>query len=122
MVGKAYLAAPPVTEAAMNAWLLDLVEKIEMKVLMGPYSINCDTLGNEGVTGTIVIETSHCAGHCWHMVERPFMMFDVYSCVEFDSQTVLRNMHEHFNIVSCDYAVLDRNETISIVESDTWRP
>ena len=122
LLGKAYLRNPPVDEQSANDWLLDLVATIEMKVLIGPFSIHCETLGNEGVTGAVVIETSHCSGHFWHKVERPFVTFDVYSCVNFSPETVLKNLHKHFDVEVCEYALIDRNDTIKIIESGNWSP
>jgi S-adenosylmethionine/arginine decarboxylase-like enzyme len=122
MVGRAYLSNPAVTEQDASDWLLDLVNTIDMKILMGPYTINCETLGNEGVTGAVVIETSHCSGHFWHRVEKPFLMFDVYSCVDFDPNAVLENLHKHFQVIECSYAVIDRNQNINVLTNEMWYP
>ncbi len=117
MLGKAYLVNPPRTVEVFNDWLKVLVERIDMKILMGPYSIDCKTLGNEGITGVIVIETSHCSGHVWHAVERPFMTWDVYSCVLFNPDVVIRHIHEHFQIDELSYTVLDRNDVPVVIKS-----
>lgn len=112
MLGKAFLRNPPRTVEIANEWLTKLVDLIDMKILMGPYSIDCQTLGNEGVTGVVVIETSHASFHCWHAVEKPFLMFDVYSCVDFDPETVRAHIHEYFDIEWIDYGVFDRNDGV----------
>lgn len=122
MVGKAFVNHPPLSAEEVNAWLETLVDVISMKILMGPYSIKCETLGNEGVTGAVVIETSHSTIHFWHAVDEPFGMFDVYSCAAFDPQDVLMHLHSAFDVVKCEYAVMDRNDNIRVVEEGTWRP
>jgi S-adenosylmethionine/arginine decarboxylase-like enzyme len=116
MLGKAYLSRPPITVEAMNAWLLDLVEGIKMVVLAGPLTVDCKTLGNEGVTGAIVIETSHITGHCWSSIDRPFLMMDAYSCVSYDPQIVIDITDKHFGIVSYEYMLVDRNDGIKVVD------
>jgi S-adenosylmethionine/arginine decarboxylase-like enzyme len=117
MLGKAYLKNPPVNVEAANAWLETLVERINMKILMGPYSVDCQTVGNEGVTGAVVIETSHATFHCWHMVEKPFFMFDVYSCVEYDPKVVLGLIDEHFGLIDSSYMLIDRNgDTAAVID------
>jgi S-adenosylmethionine/arginine decarboxylase-like enzyme len=115
LLGKAYINNPPRDEAIANEWLKSLVEKIDMKILMGPYSIHCNTLGNEGVTGAVVIETSHAAFHCWSEVDRPFLKFDVYSCVDFDPEVVLHHLNEYFDVDSASYMMIDRNPDVPVV-------
>lgn len=124
LLGKAFVMNPPQDEVVANDWLTKLVEKINMKVLMGPYSINCKTLGNEGVTGVVVIETSHASFHCWSEVERPFFMFDVYSCVDFSPMDVLKHLDDYFDIDEVTYGFYDRNDGAKLIEQKTlnWRP
>jgi S-adenosylmethionine/arginine decarboxylase-like enzyme len=92
----------------ISAWLLELVKKVDMKVLMGPYVTYCDTEGNEGITGIVVIETSHCSVHIWSSVEKPFLQADLYSCKDFDPQLVI-NHFAIFEPEKVKYLVVDRN-------------
>ena len=39
-----------------------------------------------GVTGVCVLSTSHCSIHTWPL--RPFFVMDVYSCRDFESESV----------------------------------
>jgi S-adenosylmethionine/arginine decarboxylase-like enzyme len=119
MLGKAFLKNPPRDVDLFNRWLTHLVEKIEMKTLMGPYSIDCLTVGNEGITGVIVIETSHCSGHVWHAVERPFIMFDVYSCVDYDPQVIIEHLDEYFGVEELHYTIIDRNDIPVVLKTET---
>jgi len=112
MLGRAVVANPPRDVETAKAWLTGLVDKLGMKTLMGPYAINCDTLGNEGITGAVVIETSHVTFHCWSEVEKPFIMFDVYSCLGFDAEMVSEHIEQHFDLKAINYAVYDRTHGI----------
>ena len=122
MLGKAYLRKPPITEQAVDQWLTKLVSDIDMKILMGPYTINCFTVGNEGITGAVVVETSHCSGHFWHLVDRPFLMYDVYSCVYYDTDVVFNNIHEHFDVEEISYTLIDRNNGPFVLDTGIWYP
>lgn len=85
----ATFARPPKTVEEMDAWLVDVVDAVDMKVLMGPFSTHCATPGNVGVTGVIVLETSHASAHCWDEAKVPFMNCDLYSCKRFDVEAII---------------------------------
>lgn len=94
--------------------LLHLVVKVaDMTVMMGPYVQRCDTEGNEGITGAVVIETSHCSIHIW---DEGQIRFDLYSCKDFDEDKVLQLLNSFFSVVdptpmyNYDYLLLDRND------------
>ena len=101
------LRAPPRDPAAVEAWLLRLVRAVRMKVLLGPFAVRCDTPGNEGVTGAVVIETSHAAVHVWEGAD-PFLQLDLYSCAWFGSGEVTRLVDE-FAPEAVEWTVVDRN-------------
>jgi S-adenosylmethionine/arginine decarboxylase-like enzyme len=70
----------------VEALLNRVVDEVNMNTLMGPYVIRCNTVGNEGITGAVVIETSHCSIHLW---DTGRVSFDLYSCMDFDEQVVI---------------------------------
>ena len=92
--------------------LLDVVKVADMTVMMRPYVQRCDTEGNEGITGAVVIETSHCSIHIWDEGE---IRFDLYSCKDFDEKRVVNLLNNLFCIpeptivYNYDYLVIDRN-------------
>lgn len=88
-------------------WLRSLVEKIGMKVCQGPISAYVDVPGNKGLTGVVIIETSHIALHVWDECAPNLMQFDVYTCGEFDPHKVLAEL-EQFQPVKVEYKYLDR--------------
>jgi S-adenosylmethionine/arginine decarboxylase-like enzyme len=117
MLGRAYLSNPPRTVEQADDWLRRLVEKIEMKILIGPFSVDCQTLGNEGITGAVVIETSHATFHVWTEVERPFIMFDCYSCMPFSDEAVAEHLDE-FGVQAINYMVVDRDTMVVVKTVD----
>ena len=115
------LAAPPRTAEAVSAWLDRLVAAVGMKVLMGPYATRCETPGNEGCTGVVVIETSHASVHIWDRVPEPFAKIDLYSCRTFGSDKVLR-LVEEFRPTAVEWLVLDRNADAELIEGGRLEP
>ena len=118
MVGKIFVSNPPRTAEQGIAWLKELVDKIDMKVLIEPQAINCNTFGNEGVTGIVCLETSHASFHSWSEVENPFINFDVYSCADFAAETVLRHF-DVFSPVGYQYIIIDRNNGLEIIDKSS---
>lgn len=113
MLVTAFVKNPPTESARVEKWLLRLVEKVGMKVLIEPKAVKCDTLGNEGVTGIVCIETSHASIHVWSECDRPFLKMDLYSCKEFDPNAVIKMISE-FTIEEIDWIVVDRNDHMFI--------
>lgn len=114
---KAFIKQPPMEVEPFNVWLKKLVELVGMQVLFGPTSVFCSDLENEGITGVIGLTTSHASFHCWHLAPRPFFQFDLYSCKDFDVDTVINFLHESFVIDECDYILIDRNEELKVIKS-----
>lgn len=105
---KADINSPITDVDAINQWLRDLVERIDMKILHGPISVYSHKQGNRGITGFCIIETSHIAIHLWDESEPGLLNLDVYSCKEFDPITVL-NQIKIFDPVKIEYKFLDRD-------------
>jgi len=93
----------------LNLWLTDLVHKVGMEVLHGPHSVYCDHKGNEGITGTVVLSTSHASIHIWDTPDPKQFQFDIYSCKEFSPESVLNHIDEKFDLVNCTWQLIDRN-------------
>jgi S-adenosylmethionine/arginine decarboxylase-like enzyme len=107
LVVRAELSAPPTDPTYITIWKKKLVEAIGMKILMGPYATYSDMLGNRGLTVATVIETSHIVLHVWDEESPGLMQLDVYSCAEFDRQTIFDAIQE-FVPTKIDYKFLDR--------------
>ena len=103
------MSTPPKEEAHLNEFFKKLVKKVRMVVVAGPTSVYVNEPGNEGITGTVTLATSHASIHVWD-AERPAMFqFDLYSCSEFTAEEVLEELDNWFNVESANWIMLDRN-------------
>jgi S-adenosylmethionine/arginine decarboxylase-like enzyme len=89
-------------------FLNDLVTTIRMKPLIRPICRYVETEGNRGMTGAILIETSHIAFHVWDEEKPAKLRFDLYTCGEMNEKLVLKFVHRQFDIVDGDWMLLDR--------------
>ena len=106
---KGYVENPPKTAETLNVWLSELVSKVDMKVVAGPTSVYVDEPGNEGVTGTITLATSHAAIHVWDVEEPAMFQFDIYSCKDYDPNVVLNHIDNNFDLKEAYWSFIDRN-------------
>lgn len=109
LIVDATINNPPTDPDVLNAWLARLVEAVGMEVFMEPRSKYCDDPSNSGITGDVVITTSHSSIHVWDNVEQPFLKADLYSCKEFSAEQFLE-MIEEFDPVEAHYSVIDRTQ------------
>lgn len=88
----------------VRSFLVDMVEALGMRCLGEPHTyeveeeiekLNVEPFEDEGgVTGVVVLSTSHCAIHTWPL--RSFFVMDVYSCRDFDDRVVRQMVEERF--------------------------
>ena len=107
LIIRAEVRSPPTDEVWLHNWLKQLVEKIGMKVCRGPITAYVDMPGNEGLTGVIVIETSHIAIHVWDAVDPAHVQLDVYTCSTLDKDIIFKEL-EQWNPTKVEYKYLDR--------------
>jgi S-adenosylmethionine/arginine decarboxylase-like enzyme len=117
LIVNAKVQRPVESEVVLVDWFRKLVEVIDMKILIEPSAKYCDTLGNEGVTGTVVIETSHASIHIWSKAPEPYVRMDVYSCKYFNEDDVIRHLDETMGIFDGGWMVVDRNSNACLVTS-----
>ena len=86
---RAEVTHPITTERECKSWLRNLVKVIDMKIVKGPYAGYVTKEGNQGITGVVIIETSHIAIHIWDENRPSLVQCDVYSCAEFSTPEVL---------------------------------
>ncbi len=98
-------------------FLKSLVEKIDMKIIKGPFSSYVDKVGNKGLTVIVMIETSHIAFHIWDEPNPGILQFDLYTCGPLVKDQVLDFIKDKFEIVSLDYRLYDR-EVGFVLESE----
>ena len=108
LIVRAEAKNPPMDEAVLTEWFKKFIEEIGMKVMMGPYVKYSHMIGNRGITGAAIIETSHIVMHIWDEVSPALMQFDVYSCGEFDPEVICKKIRKDFEITKIEYKFLNR--------------
>lgn len=116
---KCWVKNPPLTENEVNKWLIDLVAVAGMKVVAGPTSVLVSEPGNEGVTGTITLATSHASIHVWDALDPALIQFDIYSCKCFELEQIM-NCFKDWEPVKYDWMMIDRNEGIEVIAEGTY--
>lgn len=106
---KGYIKTPPKTEKVLNIWFKQLVENVGMKVVAGPTSVYVNEPGNEGITGTVTLATSHASIHVWDKETPSMFQFDIYSCSEFTPHQVLDHIDDWFGLNEAHWQFIDRN-------------
>ena len=111
LIIRAEVNHPITSEKELKRWLRKLVKKIDMKIIKGPYTAHVSKEGNRGITGVVMIETSHIAIHVWDEISPALVQCDVYSCADFSSNEVLTEFVD-MEVVKIDHMMLDRADTI----------
>ena len=120
LIVRAEVYRPPMDEKFLTSWLNQFIEKIGMKVMMGPYVKYSNMVGNRGITGAAIIETSHIVMHIWDEVSPALMQFDVYSCGEFDPETICNKIDEDFAVHKIEYKFFDREHDLQEIHTLTY--
>lgn len=116
---RAFVENPPEKEEVLNQWMTELVEDIGMKVVVPAKSKYVDAEGNEGLTGSINIETSHMAIHIWSKQNPARIEMDVYSCACFKRSTILEKLNE-WGLIKFHSMMIDRNGEEFLVTHQSW--
>lgn len=115
LIVRAELKCPPQDPNYISKWLEALVSRIGMKILMGPYSVYSDMVGNQGLTAAVIIETSHIALHIWDECEPGLMQLDVYTCSTLNIEDVFDHIKE-FEPTKVEYKFIDRENTLTLIK------
>jgi hypothetical protein len=117
---RGYFKNPPKETQVLNDWFTELVHNVGMEVVAGPTSVYVDAPGNEGLTGTVTLATSHASIHIWD-AEYPYMFqFDIYSCKCFELGIVKDHL-DQFGLISGEWMMIDRNEGLSLSGQGSWQ-
>ena len=114
LIIRAEVNRPITSEKEIKKWLRNLVKKIDMNIIKGPYASYVSKKGNRGITGIVMIETSHIAMHVWDETSPALVQCDVYSCAEFSSNEVLIEFVT-MKPTKIEHILLDRAEDIRII-------
>jgi S-adenosylmethionine/arginine decarboxylase-like enzyme len=112
---RAEVSKPPLTEQHIIFWMNDLIKKIDMKILAGPYASRVNKKGNAGLTCVSIIETSHVIIHTWDEDNPALIQLDVYSCKDFKKSDVLECLEE-FQPIQVDYKYFDRENNFKEIK------
>ena len=104
---RAEVLNPPTIENIVSEQVKDLIERIGMKILMGPYAKYVTLAGNRGLTVASIIETSHVVMHTWDECDPAVIQLDVYTCGSFDPNIVFTWL-EQYQPTKIDYKYIDR--------------
>ena len=104
---RAEVKNPPKTEEHVIKWMNNLIAKINMTTLAGPYASKVSKKGNKGLSGVAIIDTSHISIHTWDKKQPALIQLDVYSCKEFKKSDVIDCLDE-FKPVTVEYKYFDR--------------
>lgn len=88
-------------------WFSNLVKMVNMEEFHAPIAKYDTTEGNEGVTGIVLITTSHSSVHIWE--ENGLIQFDLYSCKDFDIDPVISEIDRMFDYEFLNTMMIDRN-------------
>jgi S-adenosylmethionine/arginine decarboxylase-like enzyme len=116
---KCLVKNPPKKEEVLNDWFVNLVETVGMKVVAGPTSVYVSEPGNEGLTGTVTLATSHASIHIWDSIEIPMLQFDIYSCKCFTLEQVM-DCFKPWGLIKTEWVMIDRNGKPSIISEGVW--
>lgn len=92
-------------------WMPTLIDRIGMKILMGPYAVYSNIEGNRGLTAAAIIETSHVVMHIWDEDDPAIVQLDVYTCGFLDPYDVVESLQE-MEPVNIDMKYLDRENDL----------
>ena len=113
---RAEVLNPPNDEEQASNQVKDLIERIGMKILMGPYAKYCTMVGNRGLTVAAIIETSHVVMHVWDENAPALVQLDVYTCGPFDKSIVFKWLQQ-YKPTNLQYKYLDREHGLKTVTS-----
>lgn len=97
-------------EDDVAGWLNNLVSQIGMKAVFPARAKYVAAPGNEGITASINIETSHIAFHIWDSEFPSRVQFDLYTCGDLDVHEVLDVLDHRFEFSSGSWLLLDRED------------
>jgi S-adenosylmethionine/arginine decarboxylase-like enzyme len=120
LIIRAEVKNPPVDETILTEWFKKFIEEIGMKAMMGPYVKYSHMIGNRGITGAAIIETSHIVMHVWDEPDPALLQFDVYSCGEFNPETICEKIKKDFNTTKIEYKFLDREHDLKELHTLTF--
>ncbi len=117
LIVRAELENPPYSVTEIKQWMVHLVDKINMNILMGPFAVYSDMVGNQGLTAVTIIETSHIALHVWDECEPAIAQLDVYTCSSLNIEDVFDAI-QSWHPIKVEYKYIDRENELTLTEKN----
>lgn len=117
---NAKVASPIKKVEQGEEFLRSLVKHIDMKILQGPFCSYVWTEGNRGLTGIVLIETSHIAFHIWDEPQKPLLQFDLYTCGSLNHQLVLDIIKARFGVMTMEWVLFDRENGFDVEDEGDY--
>jgi S-adenosylmethionine/arginine decarboxylase-like enzyme len=116
-IGRFEVTQPPLggEHAYLEDWMEKLIKSQGMNILSGPHVAYVDKVGNRGLTGVAIIETSHVAVHIWDETSPALVQLDFYTCGTLDKDAILRAINP-WRVVKKAFLVLDREKDVEALE------
>lgn len=111
LIIRAEVSNPPTEEELAKSWMVKLIDKIGMKLALGPFAKYINIPGNRGITCMAIIETSHLAMHVWDEGNPGLVQLDVYTCGALDPYDVVVALRE-FHPIRIEMKYLDREKQL----------
>lgn len=109
MLIRAYVKNPLIDVDKTNEWFHELVSKVGMQIAVPAKSSYVTKEGNEGITGSVNLCTSHSSIHIWDQEAPAKIEFDLYSCSDFDLATILEHIDCEMGLIKYHSMTVDRN-------------
>lgn len=116
----------PISDPELAKQLLyKLVLDIGMVPVTSPQSVYIHDIGNEGLTGSINLATSHIAYHIWEKAglgvlgNEGLFMADVYSCKSFNTRLVVDFFNDNFGTLS-DIDIIEIDRASGLITKSTF--
>lgn len=111
LIIRAEVSNPPREEELAKSWMVALIDKIGMKLALGPFAKYINIPGNRGITCMAIIETSHLAMHVWDEGDPGLVQLDVYTCGALDPYDVVLALRQ-FHPIRIEMKYLDREKQL----------
>lgn len=102
-----FLPNAAITGFTVQNFLRQIIRDVRMHCVTGPWTYESDVVGNEGISGIAMLDTSHTSMHCWTKPE-PNFTFDLYSCKPFLTEDTFPAFERH-GVSWVRYTMINRN-------------
>ena len=96
------------TTGQIENWLSRLVHTVGMSELKPAQAVSCEDLGNEGISGIVMLKESHSSIHIWDKKVQPYLKIVLYSCKVFRAAPIL-DLFPELGARVCRWELKERN-------------